>query len=895
MILAAAGTIVYNQWAKHQKLSIVRQQVLPDLKPAARIELQTAALKDWNVLLISIDTTRANHLNCYGYPYTKTPVLNDLARHGVLYSHAYTPSPATLPGHSSLLTGLYPLHHGARANGTFKLKEENLTLAEILRQAGYRTGAAISAFVLDSRFGTDQGFEVYDDDLTVGMKYSPHMFRERAAELTNVPVTRWLREYGREKFFFWVHYFDPHAPYTPPEPYRTEYAKGPYDGEIDYADEQTGKLLQVLDEMGIRDRTLIIVVSDHGEGLGQHGEQTHSLLIYDSTLHVPMIFSAAPPFPQGQVIHGQVCLTDVMPTVLDLLGVTIPDNLDGISLLRDVPNLRPAICIETLCTMVLHGWAPLIGIRQEDFKFILAPQKELYDFRKDPLEETNIHDQKPRLAQEFYNKLVSLVGTHDPYLATTFQQDLTLDNETRKRLESLGYVFSASAQDKRPENLPDPKEMVYHWEDLQHGVHLKLAGKVKEGLKIIEECVKKVPCDIYARQNLASTYALIGQIDKAIEALKPALELQPDNTGLIVALASLQLNKMQFKPAEEALQKILDIEPENTEALIGIARITYYKGKADEAREMFEKVIEIDPGSSGPVAYNEIGMIHLRAGRYDQARQAYQEALKIDGLNGPAHDGLANVLLAENNHDQAMRHLQLALRFNPLQLRAMATLGALYREKGALKVAEAWCRRVLDINPNFAMALNNLGLIYRHQDEMDQAEESYRQAIAAAPRMAIPYINLAQLLLKKGDESGAGVQFLAAAKVNPNNVLALTNLATFYYRQKQLARAARLYRRAVKLKPDYALVHKYLGLIYASVDRPRAGIHHLELALEHDPNDPEAQGLRQVIAEMEKLTQKRPEPEPPFPEDTATDSLEDQLGLIQPTGSPEPNIPANSP
>ena len=191
---------------------VERQRVLSDLEPAPCIALAPAALKDWNVLLISIDTTRANHLNCYGYEYTKTPVLNRLARHGVLYSHAFTPSPATLPAHASLLTGRYPLHHGVRANGTFTLDDAAVTLAETLRESGYRTGAAVSAFVLDSRLGVDQGFDTYDDDLTVGMKFAPHMFRERAAELTNVPVRQWLHEHGKEKFFFWVHYFDPHAP-----------------------------------------------------------------------------------------------------------------------------------------------------------------------------------------------------------------------------------------------------------------------------------------------------------------------------------------------------------------------------------------------------------------------------------------------------------------------------------------------------------------------------------------------------------------------------------------------------------------------------------------------------------------------------------------------------------
>jgi arylsulfatase A-like enzyme/Tfp pilus assembly protein PilF len=859
--------MAYNQWAKYRRHGDgERQRVLPDLEPAPRIELEPGALKDWNVLLISLDTTRANHLNCYGYEFTKTPILNDLARHGVLYSQAFTPSPATLPAHSTMLTGLYPLHHGARANGTFTLDEKNVTLGEILQESGYRTGAAISAFVLDSRFGIDQGFETFDDDLTVGMQYSPQMFRERAAELTNVPVSEWLREHGREKFFFWVHYFDPHAPYAPPEPYRTQYAQGAYDGEIDYADEQIGKLLEVLDEIGVRDRTLVVFVSDHGEGFGQHGEQTHSLLVYDSTLHVPMIFSAPPPFPQGRVVHDQVCLTDVMPTVLDLLGLPVPEDLDGVSLLRKVRDVRSAICIETLATMVLHGWAPLIGVRREDHKFILAPERELYDLRRDPAEEANIHGEQAKLAKALYDELLELVEADDPYLATAVGQDLAMDEETRRKLESLGYVASASAVDEPPESLPDPKVMIHHWESVQQGVNLRLSGRVKEAVEILEDALEKAPRDVYTRQNLSGCYALMGEYDKALELLESAPESIREDPNVVLSRASLYLNKNQIKQAEETYQKILEAEPENTSAMLALARIAYLRGNAEDAIARLEQIVEINPGSAGPPAYNQIGMIHLRAQRYDEAREAFQAALKIDGLNGQAHDGLANVLIAEEEHDEAMHHLELALKFNPLQLEAMSTLGGLHGEKGELEKGAAWCQRALDINPEFPMALNNLGLIYRRDDKLEEAEQSYRKAIEVAPRFAPPRINLARLLLEKKDETGAGRQYAAAARANRNNVLALTNWATFLFRQKRLAEAAPLYQRSVRLKPDYAMAHKYLGFIYASVDRPRASVRHLEQALEHDPDDPEADNVRRVITEMQKRAAKRPdEEEAPFP------------------------------
>ncbi|MBN1854139.1 MAG: sulfatase-like hydrolase/transferase [Pirellulales bacterium] len=877
LIAIAIGTLMYNQWAKFRRSDDVkRQAVLPDLRSSPCIELESGALRDWNVLFISLDTTRADHLNCYGYEFTKTPVLNKLARHGVLYSQAFTPSPTTLPAHSSMITGLYPLHHGVRANGTFQLGKEQITLGEILSEAGYQTGAAISAFVLDSQFGIDQGFQTFDDDLTVGMKYSPQMFRERAAELTNVPVAKWLREHGQEKFFFWIHYFDPHAPYAPPEPYRTGYARNPYDGEIDYADEQIGKLLDVLDEIGVRDRTLVIFVSDHGEGLGQHGEQTHSLLVYDSTLHVPMIFSAPPPFPQGRVVHDQVCLVDVMPTVLDLLGLPLPDHLDGVSLLRKVQDVRPAICIETLASMVLHGWAPLIGIRQADYKFILAPERELYDLHRDPLEVTNLHQTKTEIAKKFYHQLLDIVGSDDPAIATAVDQDLSMDEETRHKLEALGYVGSGTAEDKPPETLPDPKVMVYHWETVQHGVQLRLAGQVQEAVDILEKALEKASRDVYSRQNLSNCYAMMGDYDKAIEVLEPALQLPQKDNSVFASKATLLLNFNKIKEAEAIYQQILKEEPENTEAMLGLARISYLQGDADAAIEKLQEIIKLNPGTAGPIANNQIGMIHLHAGRYDEARQAYQSSLKIDGLNGQAHDGIANVLLAEEKYEEAMDHLQLALRFNPVQLDAMASLGGLYRKKGELEAGAAWCQRALSINSQFPAALNNLGLIYRQQDKLQEAEECYRKAIEAAPRLAPPRLNLAALLLEKKDESGAVEQYAAAVRVNPNHALALVNLATFHFRQNQLTEASRLLERAVKLKPDYAMAHKYLGLIYANIDRPKDSIPHLQKALEYDSDDPEADNLRQLIKKMQALAaeqsdeHKTPSSSPDNPEQHPT-------------------------
>lgn len=465
MIVVGGGTLIVKRFIAGRQIT---GEILPELKPADRIEIPRGALKDWNLLVVTFDTTRADHIGCYGNHGIRTPTMDQLAREGWLFANAATPVPATLPGHSSLMTGLYPFNHGARANGSFQLEPRNVTLAEILSDHGFRTGAAISAYVLDSTYGLDQGFEVYHDDLTRGIKHSPNMFRERPAELTNEPVFAWLREHADEQFFFWVHYFDPHAVYLAPEPFRSEYAQNPYNGEIAYTDAQLGKLLGLLSELGVRDKTLVVVTSDHGEGLGEHGEMTHSLLIYDPTMHVPMIIHAGGALGGGKVIDRQVNLVDVMPTILDLLGIDMPSELDGLSLLQPGPEGPRACYIETLSSKTLHGWAPLLGVRRDDYKFILAPRPEVYDLRKDPKELVNLYYSHPDVAVDLHELLKEFVGD-DPLLAADVTQNLEMDDESIRKLAALGYVMTTpKAQvDEDADEQIDPKDGILLWSTLR--------------------------------------------------------------------------------------------------------------------------------------------------------------------------------------------------------------------------------------------------------------------------------------------------------------------------------------------------------------------------------------------------------------------------------------------
>jgi len=818
---------------------------------AERLEAAPGDLSGFNVLLLTVDTTRSDHVGCYGNEDIETPVIDALARDGIRFANTTTPSPSTLPAHASVLTGLYPCHHGARANGTFRLDEGITTIAERLWERGYRTGAVISAFVLDSRFGLDQGFEEYHDDLSKGVQHSPHMFRERAAELTNEVAAEWLRENGNDRFFLWVHYFDPHAVYLPPEPFRSRYAENLYDGEIAYADSAIGELLGVLDEVGSRERTLVVCTSDHGEGLGEHGEETHTLFVYDSTLHVPLVFSAPSALPRGHVVPSQTSVVDVVPTVLALLGEDVPADLDGVSLLEPPAGPRHVV-IETIATMTLHGWAPLAGVRSADHKYILAPRPELYDLRSDPGELTNIYDPESEIAGAMHNELlVAMAG--DPLLSGNLvTPNLAMDEETRRQLAALGYVATVSEPGAAGPSMLDPKDMVPRYERLQEGINLRAAGHVSEALEIITEYVEEVEGDVFARQILANIYNGRGESEKALEVIERAEDFEPRSEHIRLIVAYIHLSMGEVDLAEAAAREALEIEPEFAQAIVALGQIAFRRGEEEEALRLYEQAIETDPGTSGALAYNVTGNLHFRAGRMREAEIAYRKAIELDALNGGARDGLANILIERGEMDEAARELAAALRFNPVQPQALASMAALQLEWGNEDRAIALCRRALDINPKFGPALNNLGLIYRRQGRLDLAEEHYKMAIENAPFLDEPHINLAQLYSRMGRPEDEMREFRLALRVNPYSKIALANIGAHEYNEGRVDHALQCYLRALRVDPDYALVHKNIASIYVLKGDHARAVEHLRRSLELDPHQPQSEQLRYMLSLAEK-------------------------------------------
>lgn len=411
------------------------------------------------LLLITLDTTRADRLSTYGFMDARMPHLDRLAREGILFDSASSVAPLTLPAHSSLLTGLNPPRHGVRTNAGAPLAASHTTLAETLRDRGYRTAAFVGSAVLGPDRGLNQGFEHYggvtDNDS------APHPPGQRRADAVVTEATRWLASAAGDRFFLWAHFYDAHRPYDPPEPFRSLYPGDAYLGEIAFVDAQIGRLLEALEHHALLDRTLVVVAGDHGESLGQHGERDHGIFVYDSVLHVPLIIRAPPLVPRR--VSEVVRLIDVMPTVLDLLGEPPPGGMDGTSLVDLIQGSGTHVALDAYAESrypLQFGWSPLRSLRAGRFKLIEAPRPELYDLVLDPFERRNVFDQQTEVAATLARRLAMIAGDNAAFTRPEVGR-IAMPAEQRKQLAALGYFVperTRGAEDGV--SLPDAKDCI---------------------------------------------------------------------------------------------------------------------------------------------------------------------------------------------------------------------------------------------------------------------------------------------------------------------------------------------------------------------------------------------------------------------------------------------------
>jgi arylsulfatase A-like enzyme len=566
-------------------------------RPGPILNVHPGAVAGQNVLVVTLDTTRADHLGCYGDAKAATPVIDTLAAGGVRFAEAVTVAPETLPAHATLFTGLLPPRHGVRVNGESRLDSRHTTLAEVARARGYETAAFVSAFVLDARFGLDQGFDLYDDkvETTEGPVFAAGNNERNAARATDAAVA-WLRARDRRRpFLAWVHYFDAHAPYTPPEPFASRFAGSPYDGEIAFVDSQLGRLLDALGETGQRDNTLIVVAGDHGEGLGEHGERTHAVFLYRSATRVPLILWSPRLFPRPAVVDGTVVsLADVAPTLVDLLGVEDPPARDGLSLIATKADPRRTVYMESMVPYADFGWAPLFGLRGLRESFILAPRPECYDLRSDPGEKRDLLAGKTArrdacaASAQTLDRMLARLPAYEPAAAGA----RPLDPETTERLQALGYLGGTGAGGPHGP-LADPKDMIE---------------------------VSSLVVD-------AGALLSAGRATEALEVARRASARSPHDRTVLQTLAKIDLRLGRLKDAEDALRAFRAIQPK-ADASILLAQILILDGRLDEAGRLLDEAEGLDPLHGG--VHIARGDLLAREGRKDEARASYERAAKVD-------------------------------------------------------------------------------------------------------------------------------------------------------------------------------------------------------------------------------------------------------------------------
>jgi len=550
----------------------------------------------WSLLLVTLDTTRADHLGSYGYAHVDTPTLDGWAAQGVRFERCITPVPLTLPSHASLLTGLLPPSHGVHVNGDAALPSEAVTLAERLRDAGYATGAVIGAFVLDARFGLAQGFEKYDDDLSQGAQPSRYGYLQRDAKAVTDAALAFVRRAPRP-FFLWVHYFDPHAPYAAPSDKSHRGRSGtPYDAEISYVDSQLARLAQYLEKSGAAAHTLVVATADHGEGLWEHGELSHGLFVYESTLRVPLIVRFPDRRAAGTHVPQPVSLVDVAPSLLAWLGLPAPDGLDGRVLpLADAPSAEErALYFENEGPAQIFGWSRLWGIASGDWKLVRAPRPELFDLRGDPYEMRDRFAEQRERAQA----LLELSDrTHAELLARRPlpREGVSLTAEDERRLRALGY---AGASDRENGNDVDPKDRVAVYHKLEAALTHLDEGRLSEGVAtLIEIADRDDPGNrraLVVLGDLAVHEAAVRA--QAIDVLSRASRRETSDTALRLSVQlSLGAALAEEGRHEEALEALLlaaKLDPDRPALHYRIGRAQESTGRLAEAHASYQRALE---------------------------------------------------------------------------------------------------------------------------------------------------------------------------------------------------------------------------------------------------------------------------------------------------------------
>lgn len=829
-----------------------------------------AAIGKPNVLLVTLDTTRADFLSCYGGPAGTTPAMDRVAKEGIRYTSCYTTAPITLPAHATIMTGLLPFQHQLRDNGAGVLDGKAVTMAELFCDAGYRTGAFVGAYVLHSRYGLNQGFEVYGDEFrgaTTAHMHDGAEFAERNAKDVSDAAIGWLDQKDDRPFFAWIHYFDPHAPYAAPGRPQGGEVRAEYAAEVKFVDSQLSRVLERVESLSksAGREEWVVIVADHGEGLGEHNEDTHGFFTYNTTVHVPLIVRG-PRIASNQISQTPVSLIDLYPSIAAWLGFSVPHPVPGHILPAaggSVPE-RP-LYFETRIPFHAYGWSPLEGVIVGGDKLISAPTPELYELASDPAERENRFAARRERAAELGELLASAKksGPGVPVLSVGKQET---DNASLQKLRSLGYVSTPREMPGGEVKLLDPKEVIWIRPKLLEAERMLAAGDAK------------------AAAQMAEVFTADPHNIKALNLLVENLR-NPQARGLLISVAKSRVQDLLYPPYDMELPAYLGIalckegKPDEGLEAIGRAEAVDNRspipkaargecleqtGRAEEVVAMWEAVLRDNPQDFA--ALKSLGDIYVKLKQPERAVEFYTRAISANESDAETRAKLGSVLKSLGRPAEAMQELRRALQLSPQLVVLHSELGSILLEQGKAAEAVEEYSRFVAARPELPNAHYDLGVALSHNNMPAKAVEQFRETLRLSPDHGDAWVNLGVALLRQGqakegtdaltratqiasvagaahlnlaiaasqagDQQGMIRHLESGASSNPPSLPALEELSAVYVRQRRFVEAVRVLRAGLLAAPDNPKLLHYLASILATCpdDSIRDGKEALRLA-----------------------------------------------------------------
>jgi arylsulfatase A-like enzyme/Tfp pilus assembly protein PilF len=659
-------------------------------------------LKNLNVILITLDTLRMDFVSAYEKGKADTPNMDRVAKEGVLFETCISQTPLTLPSHTSILSGTYPLHHQIRDNGGFLVPGSLEFVSEILQKHGLITAAFIASYVLHSKWGINQGFDTYSDDFDLSRyeRISLGNVQKRAEEVLD-NAKKWLKTHKKDKFFTWIHLYDPHSPYEPPSPFKEKYPRRPYRGEVEYTDHELGLFFQFLKDEGLYEKSLIIMAADHGEGLGQHNEQTHGFFIYESTVRVPLIIRAPFRFPVKKV-KEVVELIDVAPTILEALDIPIPASYQGQSLLGlmfgDRQRNREGAYTETYYPRLHFGWSELKALYYDNhWKYILAPKEELYNLEADQEEKDSLALKQSYQARKVKERIQKFIREKSEN-AKQPGEAKNLDKDDLQKLAALGYLTTV-VDTSNKENLPDPKGKVEVFNQLSKSKDYMAKEKYDEAIEILNKILATDPHLVDGILQLGNVYNKKNMHQEALKCFYRVLEQKPDYQAAMVNILGSLIRLRQYDKGIEEAKRFLKIFPRDFTLYTELGTLYSLKQENDKALEAFRTSIDIEPVNAD--ALNKIGGIYIVKEDFNTAESFLEKAQKINPNLRKLNFHLAQVEDGRGNIDQAIDYYKKELEGYPQDHRSAYNLAEDLRKKGQNQLAIQYYRQAIDSNPRF--------------------------------------------------------------------------------------------------------------------------------------------------------------------------------------------------